>query len=214
MSHPIDMKHKYINSLYVDTDSCTKCNLCNERTHVVKGRTLFSGEINLNADIMFIGEAPGYYEDQEGLPFVGKSGKVLEDAIYELELEKDVFYTNVVRCRPEGNRDPSLTEIEACSEYLNAEINIINPKLIVAVGRFAGNALYKPDEPLTMRELYEIEFTIENRFGPIPVISIYHPSYLLRLRTQGGKLYNEFRDSYWEDFKSIKRKINDLRRAD
>lgn len=111
---------------------CTKCPLHRGRTHAVPG------EGASTADIMFIGEGPGFYEDQSGRPFVGASGNFLTEMLNGIGLQRDdVFITNVVKCRPPGNRDPEGEEIAACSDYLERQIELINPKVIVTLGRFS-----------------------------------------------------------------------------
>lgn len=212
-----DQKRTYFRSLINTCDACTKCELHQGRTNVVRPRTLFTGEVNLNADLMFVGEAPGYTEDQEGLPFVGKSGKILEDAIHELGLERNVYYTNTVRCRPENNQDPLRREKEACWPYLRQEIRILRPRMIVGVGRHACNQLLGA-EYLTMNELatggpfryVDTGYEDESKYIDIPLYPIYHPAFLLRLRDKGGEHYTTFRDNYWETFQDIKRTYKSL----
>ncbi len=111
---------------------CEKCPLHYSRKHPVPG------EGSSNAKIMFIGEAPGYHEDRQGRPFVGASGRLLEELLNNVGIQRqDVFITNVVKCRPPGNRDPEPEEIAACRPYLEQQIDIIQPKLIVTLGRFS-----------------------------------------------------------------------------
>ena len=122
---------------------CTACNLHKGRTQTVPG----SG--NANAEIMFIGEAPGFYEDKQGIPFVGASGKYLEELLKKIGLSREeVFITNVVRCRPPQNRDPLRPEIDACRDYLERQIATIQPKVIATLGRFSM-ARYFPDERIS-----------------------------------------------------------------
>src|SRR5690606_32505436 len=111
---------------------CTRCPLHRGRTKAVPG------EGSPNADIMFIGEGPGYHEDRQGRPFVGASGSFLTEMLEGIGLRReDVFMANVVRCRPPGNRDPEPHEIQACSVYLDRQIALIDPKVIVTLGRFS-----------------------------------------------------------------------------
>lgn len=206
-----EQKRTYFQSLLETCDNCTKCDLHSTRTKVVRPRTLFTGEVNLKADLMLVGEAPGFHEDQEGLPFVGQSGKILEDAIYELGLEHRVYYTNTIRCRPPSNRDPAPLEKQSCWPYLKQEIRIIRPKMIVGVGRHACNQLLGT-EYLSMKELTHsgpyryVDKQYDNvaKHIDIPLYPIYHPSFLLRLRNEGGDAYNQFRNEYWNSFKDIK----------
>lgn len=112
--------------------ACTKCPLHRSRTHAVPG------DGSPHAQIMFIGEGPGFHEDQSGLPFVGAAGNFLNELLTNIGLKReDVFITNVVKCRPPGNRDPLPEEIEACRGYLDRQIEIINPKVIVTLGRYS-----------------------------------------------------------------------------
>lgn len=118
--------------------SCTKCPLHASRTRAVPG------EGPLNASIMFVGEAPGGSEDLEGRPFVGSAGKLLESLLSSIGVERSQTYiTNVVKCRPPGNREPFDGEVKACNPYLRRQISIIKPKIIVALGRIAGKTLYE-----------------------------------------------------------------------
>ena len=111
---------------------CTLCALSERRNHTVPG------DGSVNSDIMFIGEAPGYNEDQQGLPFVGAAGNVLTELLAGIGLRRaDVYITNMVKCRPPNNRDPMSGEIEACSTYLDAQIALIDPKVIVTLGRYS-----------------------------------------------------------------------------
>ncbi len=111
---------------------CTKCDLCKGRTKAVPG------EGNPHAQVMFIGEGPGFHEDKQGRPFVGPAGQFLEELLASINLKRaDVFITNVVKCRPPGNRDPLPAEIDACNGYLDRQIAAINPQVIVTLGRFS-----------------------------------------------------------------------------
>lgn len=117
--------------------NCTKCGeLCENRTNAVPG------EGNESADLMFIGEAPGRNEDEQGRPFVGNAGKLLTEALEEAGLSReDVFITNIVKCRPPNNRVPTQREIDACSDYLTRQIRLVNPKIICILGRTAFEAM-------------------------------------------------------------------------
>jgi len=121
-----------LNEIAAEVRECPKCELCKSRTHAVPG------EGDPHARIMLIGEGPGYHEDQQGRPFVGASGKFLSELLAQAGLKReDVFITNVVKCRPPGNRDPLPDEIAACSSYLDRQIEAINPDVIVTLGRFS-----------------------------------------------------------------------------
>jgi uracil-DNA glycosylase family 4 len=118
--------------MYEQIVVCTKCVLSQGRTHAVPG------EGPEDAGIMFIGEAPGFHEDRQGRPFVGAAGKFLEELLATVDLRReDVYITNVVKCRPPGNRDPQPEEITACRPYLDGQIDLIRPRLVVTLGRFS-----------------------------------------------------------------------------
>jgi DNA polymerase len=122
--------------------ACNACGLCRGRTNAVPG------EGNADADIMLIGEGPGFYEDQQGRPFVGASGKFLDELLRGIGLDRTrVFITNVVKCRPPNNRDPQPDEIEACRGYLDEQISVIDPKVIVTLGRHSMQR-YFPGESI------------------------------------------------------------------
>jgi DNA polymerase len=115
-----------------EVSSCTRCVLSHSRKHAVPG------EGPAQADIMLIGEGPGFHENEQGRPFVGAAGRFLEELLAKNNLKRtDVFITNVVKCRPPGNRDPEAGELQACNEYLERQIQAINPKVIVTLGRFS-----------------------------------------------------------------------------
>jgi DNA polymerase len=120
---------------------CEKCDLCRTRTHVVFG----SG--NPNAKILFIGEAPGRNEDEQGLPFVGRSGQLLDQYLHAIHLDrtKDIYITNIVKCRPPENRDPQPSEWEACIPYLREQFRLMQPKIVVCLGRVAAQRIIRPD---------------------------------------------------------------------
>jgi uracil-DNA glycosylase family 4 len=121
-----------LESLVAEVSRCTRCLLHRGRTKAVPG----AGPEN--ADIMFIGEAPGFHEDQQGLPFVGAAGSFLDELLESIDLKRDqVYITNVIKCRPPGNRDPLPEEVEACKSYLDRQIELIHPKLVVTLGRFS-----------------------------------------------------------------------------
>lgn len=148
---------------------CTKCPLSQTRNHVVFGVG------NPNAEIMFIGEGPGEQEDLKGEPFVGPAGMLLDDMLSIIDLDRTKIYiANIVKCRPPMNRDPMEEEQVACADYLRNQISLVQPKIIVCLGRIAAMKLIRPDfritrEHGTWTELNGIKYT-----------AIYHPSALLR----------------------------------
>ena len=131
-TEPNQPNDRTLDSIAEQIKGCTACELCRSRTHAVPG------EGNYNARIMLIGEGPGYHEDQQGRPFIGNSGKFLGELLGKAGLKReDVFITNVVKCRPPGNRDPMPDEIAACSAYLDAQLELIDPDVVVTLGRFS-----------------------------------------------------------------------------
>lgn len=170
-----------LQTLALDVENCTKCPLHESRTHTVFARG------NPNARLMIIGEAPGFHEDKQGLPFVGKAGALLNKMLQSIGLaESDVYIVNVLKCRPPGNRDPRLHEIDTCSGYLAQQIALVNPDLLLAVGRFAGQYLLKETRSLSsMRNKRHI-------YQGKPVLVSYHPAYLLRNPKDKKKAYADF----------------------
>lgn len=143
---------------------CTGCGLCRGRTHAVPG------EGDPDADVVFIGEGPGFYEDQQGRPFVGASGKFLDELLGSIGLDrKKVFIGNVVKCRPPNNRDPQADEIEACSKYLDAQLEAIAPKVIVTLGRHSMQR-YFPGESIGRVHGQP------RRKDDVIVVPMYHPA--------------------------------------
>lgn len=144
--------------------TCTKCPLSKSRTHAVPG------EGQPNAELMFVGEGPGYNEDRQGRPFVGAAGHFLNEMLESVNLErKDVFITNVVKCRPPQNRDPRPDEIEACSEYLERQLRLIKPKVLVTLGRHSMEK-YFPNERVSKIHGQP------RRVGDLLVVPLYHPA--------------------------------------
>jgi len=164
--------------------ACTRCALHQSRTQTVFGVG------NPNAKLMFIGEAPGADEDARGEPFVGRAGQLLTKIIGAMGLTRDeVYIANILKCRPPQNRDPLPSEVECCEEYLRAQIALIKPKYICALGRIAAHWLLKTEAPLgTLR-------TGSYTYEGIPVIVTYHPAALLR---NPG-----FKAPCWEDMKKL-----------
>jgi uracil-DNA glycosylase family 4 len=132
-----------LTELYQEIAVCQRCELAKGRTHTVPG------EGPENAEIMFIGEAPGFHEDRQGRPFVGAAGKFLEELLASIGLQReDVYICNVIKCRPPGNRDPLSDEIATCRPFLDKQIELIQPKLIVTLGRYSM-ARYFPNAQIT-----------------------------------------------------------------
>jgi DNA polymerase len=165
---------------------CQRCKLAGGRKNIVFGQG------NAHAELMFVGEAPGADEDEQGLAFVGRAGQLLTDIIEKgLRIPRaDVFIANVLKCRPPGNRNPEPDEIQSCQPFLERQIELIRPKVLVGLGRFAGQWLLKSAEPISR---------IRGRLGDyqgIPVMPTYHPAYLLR--TPSAK------KDVWEDMKVVR----------
>ena len=170
---------------------CTKCGLCQTRTNVVFGVG------KQDADILFIGEGPGEQEDLQGEPFVGPAGKLLDDMMSIIDLDRTNSYiANIVKCRPPRNRDPLETEQEACIGYLRNQVALIKPKIIVCLGRIAAMKIIREDFRISREH-----GTWVNRNG-IWMTAIYHPSALLRDVTK--------RPETFDDLLSIRQKIREL----
>lgn len=160
--------------------TCTSCTLSDSRTQTVFG----AGDIN--TDWMFIGEAPGKNEDLSGQPFVGRAGQLLTEMIEAIALKREgVYIANVIKCRPPDNRNPQAEEIDSCTPFLQQQIALIKPKIILAVGRIAAQALLKTNEPLT--KLRGVVHQLNN----IPLVVIYHPAYLLRALSEKQKAWQD-----------------------
>ncbi|MDD5461761.1 MAG: uracil-DNA glycosylase [Methylococcales bacterium] len=167
-------------ALQAEVANCTKCALCTTRTQTVFG----SG--NKQADWMLIGEAPGQHEDERGLPFVGNAGLLLTEMLRAIGLNREeVFITNILKCRPPNNRDPRADEAESCNVYLQRQQKLIQPKIILAIGRIAAQTLLKTDEPLS-----RLRGKIHT-FNNTPVVVVYHPAYLLRSLTEKRKAWQD-----------------------
>ncbi len=151
------------------TAGCTRCRLAEGRTQVVFG----SG--NPHADLMFVGEAPGFHEDKQGVPFVGQAGKLLDGLLTGIDLTRDeVFVANVLKCRPPGNRDPQADEIEACEPHLFRQIELIEPKVIATLGNFATKLLSGRPLGITRVHGQEQALTIAGR--SVVLFPLYHPA--------------------------------------
>ena len=171
---------------------CTRCGLCETRHNVVFGVG------NQNADIMFIGEGPGEQEDLKGEPFVGAAGKLLDDmlSIIDLDRNQNCYIANIVKCRPPHNRDPLETEQDACIEYLRNQVALVRPKIIVCLGRIAAKRIIREDYRITKEH-----GTWELKNGTW-VTAIYHPSALLRDLSK--------RPETFDDLLSIREKLKQV----
>lgn len=164
-------------SLAERVSACTGCELCRTRT-----KTVF-GVGDRHARLMVIGEAPGADEDRQGEPFVGRAGQLLTAMLLALGFRREqVYIANILKCRPPGNRDPHIDEVVRCSAYLRRQIALVQPRVIVAVGRIAAQNLLQSEQPVGKLR------GVEHRYGEagIPLVVSYHPAYLLRTPEQKG----------------------------
>ncbi len=179
----IETRQSALSNLHQQIHACQACPLGSQRTQAVPG------EGPVGAEIVFIGEAPGYYEDQQGRPFIGAAGQFLEQLLASIDLKRtDVFIANVVKCRPPGNRDPSPEEIGSCSSWLAGQLDILDPKLVVTLGRYSL-ARFLPGTPIG-----KIHGQLR-KVGDLPVVPMYHPAAALH---QGG-----LRRTIEDDFRKI-----------
>lgn len=161
--------------------ACEKCALHFSRKNAVPGEGPF------NADIMFIGEGPGFYENEQGRPFVGQAGKFLEELLAEVGLTREqVFITNVVKCRPPGNRDPLPEELAACNGYLDRQIEAINPCIIVTLGRFSM-AKFLPNTKIS--DIHGRSSWVNSRL----IVPMYHPAAALHQPSLKSVLIQDFK---------------------
>ncbi len=169
---------KTLEEIRAEMGDCRRCKLYKGRTNLVFGQG------SPHARLMFVGEAPGAEEDQQGLPFVGAAGQLLNNMLGKLGLRREeVYITNVVKSRPPGNRDPEADEIAACLPFLDMQIKAIRPRVIVTLGRIAAHALLDTKEPLTrLRGHWQ-------RYDDIRVMPTFHPSYLLRAPRERHKTW-------------------------
>jgi uracil-DNA glycosylase len=164
-------------------DDCRRCKL-----HTLGRRKIVFGVGNPNADLMFVGEAPGADEDEQGLPFVGRAGQLLTKIIEAIDLKRDdVYIANVIKCRPPQNRNPDPDEVDTCEPFLFRQIDAIKPKVIVALGKFAAQTLLRTLDPISRLRgrVYE--------YRGAKLIPTFHPAYLLRNPSSKREV--------WEDMK-------------
>ncbi len=172
--------------------ACKRCELWKTRTNPVAGAG------SLSARILFVGEAPGYYEDLKGEPFVGKAGKVLDELLASIELQRnDVYIANVLKCRPPGNRNPATEEIRACTPYLDAQLEIIQPEIIATLGNFSLAYIFdkfglKKDK---ISRIHGKVFTVSTIAGIKikKIIPLYHPAVATYNPNMKGALIEDFK---------------------
>lgn len=180
--------------------ACTLCPLSRTRAHVV------FGEGNASADVMFVGEGPGDVEDQTGRPFVGPAGQKLDEVLGSVGIRReDVYIGNIVKCRPPGNRVPSRAEMETCSPFLESQIALIKPALVVTLGNTATQWLM-PDIP----GITKSHGSFFSWRGGILIFPMFHPSYLLRnpSREKGSPKYLT-----WKDIQKVSQWLREIRRG-
>lgn len=171
---------------------CTKCQLARTRNNVVPGTGV------LTPDVLVIGEGPGYDEDMQGLPFVGKAGALLDKMLAAIDLDRktNCYIANIVKCRPPQNRNPEPEEQSSCFPYLEAQIHILKPKMILCMGKIAGQKLLNIEDTITnMRYKF-------HEYNNIPVLVTYHPSALLRNA--------DLKRPAWEDLKLFRKKLDEI----
>ncbi|MBR2460718.1 MAG: uracil-DNA glycosylase [Clostridia bacterium] len=171
--------------------SCTRCELCGTRTNVVFGCG------NRNADLMFVGEAPGESEDLSGIPFVGRAGRLFDRYLEVVGIQREsVYIANMLKCRPPKNRDPKPEEQDLCIEYLRAQVKLVKPKLIVCLGRISAMRLIRNDFKITK------EHGVWFDKGDYRMCAVYHPSLLLRDPRKKTEML--------EDMKAVKAELDRL----
>ena len=196
LNHTVDLRGNKMNKLWENLKDecllCEKCELCKTRKNVV------FGEGNPKSEVMFIGEGPGEQEDIQGKPFVGRSGQLLDKMLGAIDLyrDKNIYIANIVKCRPPKNRDPLPSEQDLCINWLNKQIELINPKIIVALGRIAAMRFVKPDIKITKEHgiFYDRNGTI--------FMATLHPAALLRNPAQ--------KPSTFQDFLNLREKIEEV----
>jgi len=169
---------------------CSRCKL-----HMLGRTQVVFGVGNPNADLMFVGEAPGADEDMQGEPFVGRAGQLLTKIIEAIGLTReDVYIANVIKCRPPGNRNPEPDEVEQCEPFLFRQIDTVKPKVIVALGKFAAQCLLRTNDPITRIRGREY------KYRDAILMPTYHPAYLLRTPSAKREV--------WEDMKRVRAILN------
>ncbi len=185
------MSFATLDEVRTELGDCKRCKLCSGRKQIVFGAG------NPRAELVFVGEGPGEEEDKQGIPFVGAAGQLLTKMIDAMKFSRDTVYIcNVVKCRPPGNRNPEPDEIQACEPFLKAQLAVIKPKVIVALGKFAAQTLLRVDTPITrLRGQWR-------SYEGIELMPTYHPAYLLRQPDEKKKA--------WMDLQEVMKKFGKL----
>ncbi|WP_295157223.1 uracil-DNA glycosylase [uncultured Brachyspira sp.] len=180
-----EIKNEGLKKIYNEVEKCMKCEaLCSSRLNVVFGRG------DEEPDIVFVGEAPGADEDKQGLPFVGRGGKLLDKWIEKLSINK-YYIMNALKCRPPENRDPLPEEKQNCRDYFTAQLQILNPKIICALGRHGFGNLIEFDLKTPFGRARNKVHYYKNNERDVPVIATYHPAYILRNQKEEEKVISD-----------------------
>jgi DNA polymerase len=185
MGRPASERRQELIALYREARGCTLCPLAEGRTQVVFGAG------NADADLMLVGEAPGFHEDQQGVPFVGRAGKLLDELLAANGLgREEVFTANVLKCRPAGNRDPQPSEIETCRPYLHSQVALIEPRVICTLGNFATKLLTGSQRGITQVHGQPQRHEIGSR--SVVLYPLFHPAAALRTPKVSDQLAEDF----------------------
>jgi DNA polymerase len=181
-----------LEAIVADLGDCKRCRLHSERRNIVFGVG------NPNAELMFVGEGPGYDEDVQGIPFVGRAGQLLTKIIQAIQMTRDdVYIANIVKCRPPGNRDPEPDEIATCRPFVERQVRSVGPRVVCTLGRVAAQALLSTEKALG--RIRGKTYT----FGNAVLVPTYHPAYLLRNPAKKRET--------WEDMKLVRRLLDESR---
>jgi uracil-DNA glycosylase len=187
----LDPAGEALEAIRADLAGCKRCKLASTRKNIVFG----SG--NPNADLMFVGEAPGGDEDEQGLPFVGRAGQLLTKIIESIGMKRtDVFICNIIKCRPPGNRNPETDEIAACEQFMFRQISAVKPKIICALGAYGAQTVLRTTEAIGRLRGRLIDYR------GVKLIATYHPAYLLRNPIEKRKV--------WEDMLIVRKYLDSL----
>jgi uracil-DNA glycosylase len=180
VQEPAAVQNNDWQSLQAEVAACARCEL-----HQTRTQTVF-GVGNQRADVLIVGEAPGQEEDARGEPFVGRAGHLLDAMLRAIDLQREqVYITNILKCRPPENRNPRPEEITHCEEYLHRQIDLLQPKIIFALGKFAAQTLLSSDDSVSAMR------AAQHEYRGIPLLVSYHPAYLLRKPTEKRKSWHD-----------------------
>jgi uracil-DNA glycosylase len=192
MEEPLPSGHESLDEIRGDLKNCRRCKLSSGRKNIVFGTG------NPHAELMFIGEAPGADEDEQGLPFVGRAGQLLTKIIEAIDMRReDVFICNILKCRPPGNRNPETDEIASCEPFLFRQIAAVKPKVICALGTFSAQTLLRTTEPISKLRGQLLDYK------GIKLMATFHPAYLLRNPNEKRKV--------WEDVQTVRDYLKKLK---